>query len=283
MRTITFTKMQGIGNDYIYIDCTKEEILKPEEIAPFSIQFSDRHFGIGSDGVILIKSSDNADFFMDMYNADGSRGKMCGNGIRCVAKYVFDKGLTAKTELEIETLSGIKKIKLTVENGRAVRATVNMGRPILETAKIPVLWSDKEMVNEAIAVGGKLFNVTAVSMGNPHAVVYVKDIENLDLEKMGPLFEKHKLFPESVNTEFVQIIDRTHLRMRVWERGSGETMACGTGACATVVASVLNGFSDRNAIVILNGGELNITWNEHTDEVIMNGPAEISFEGEVDF
>jgi diaminopimelate epimerase len=158
-----------------------------------------------------------------------------------------------------------------------------MGRPILETAKIPVLWSDKEMVNEAIAVGGKLFNVTAVSMGNPHAVVYVKDIENLDLEKMGPLFEKHKLFPESVNTEFVQIIDRTHLRMRVWERGSGETMACGTGACATVVASVLNGFSDRSATVILNGGELNITWNELTDEVIMDGPAEISFEGAVDF
>jgi len=283
MRKITFTKMQGTGNDYIYIDCTKEEVLKPEEIAPFAIKFSDRHFGIGSDGVILIKSSEQADFFMDMYNADGSRGKMCGNGIRCVSKYVFDKGLTAKTDLEIETLSGIKKIKLTVGNGRAVRATVNMGRPILDTAKIPVLWSDKEMVNEAIAVGGKLFNVTAVSMGNPHAVVYVKDIENLDLEKMGPLFEKHKLFPESVNTEFVQIIDRTHLRMRVWERGSGETMACGTGACATVVASVLNGFSDRNATVILNGGELNITWNEHTDEVIMDGPAEISFEGEVDF
>lgn len=283
MRKIPFTKMQGTGNDYIYIDCTKEEILKPEEIAPFSVKFSDRHFGIGSDGVILIKPSDTCDFFMDMYNADGSRGKMCGNGIRCVSKYVFDKGLTKKTSLTIETLSGDKHISLSVENGKAVRVTVNMGRPILDTDKIPVLWSDKRLINEAIAVGGRLFNITAVSMGNPHAVVYVKGVETLPLEQMGPLFEKHKLFPESVNTEFVEIVDRSHLRMRVWERGSGETMACGTGACATVVASVLNGFCDRRATVILNGGELNIFWNEDTDEVIMEGPAAISFEGEVEF
>lgn len=283
MRKIPFTKMQGTGNDYIYIDCTREEILKQEEIVPFAVRFSDRHFGIGSDGVILIKSSETCDFFMDMYNIDGSRGKMCGNGIRCVSKYVFDKGLTQKTELTIETLSGPKQISLTVEDGKAVRVTVNMGKPILETDKIPVLWSDKTLINEAIAVGGKLFNMTAVSMGNPHAVVYVKGIEELPLDKMGPLFEKHKLFPESVNTEFVEIIDRTHLRMRVWERGSGETMACGTGACATVVASVLNGFSDRKATVILNGGELSITWREDTGDVIMEGPAEISFEGSVDF
>ena len=275
--------MQGIGNDYIYIDCTKEEILSPEEIAPFAIQFSDRHFGIGSDGVILIKPSDKGDFFMDMYNADGSRGKMCGNGIRCVAKYVYDKGLTEKTDLAIETLSGVKQISITVVDGKAVSVTVNMGKPILETELIPVLWSDKNLFNEAIAVGGKLYNITAVSMGNPHAVVYVKDVETLPLDKMGPLFEKHKLFPESVNTEFVEIIDRTHLRMRVWERGSGETMACGTGACATVVASVINGFSDRKATVILNGGELHISWREDTGDVIMEGPAEISFEGEVDF
>ena len=283
MRKISFTKMQGIGNDYIYIDCTKEEILKQDEITRFASRFSDRHFGIGSDGVILIKPSETCDFFMDMYNADGSRGKMCGNGIRCVAKYVYDKGLTAKTNLTIETLSGAKKIAITVDNGKAVRVTVNMGKPILDTDKIPVIWSDKNMFNEAIAVGGKLYNITAVSMGNPHAVIYVKDVETLPLDKMGPLFEKHKLFPESVNTEFVEIIDRTHLRMRVWERGSGETMACGTGACATVVASVLNGFSDRKATVILNGGELNISWHEDSGDVIMEGPAEISFEGEVDF
>ena len=283
MRKIAFTKMQGIGNDYIYIDCTKEEILNQDEIKPFAIRFSDRHFGIGSDGVILIKSSETGDFFMDMYNADGSRGKMCGNGIRCVAKYVYDKGLTKKTEIAVETLSGVRQLSLAIENGKAERITVNMGKPILETDKIPVLWSDKNLFNEAIAVGGKLYNITAVSMGNPHAVIYVKDIETLPVDKMGPLFEKHKLFPESVNTEFVEIIDRTHLRMRVWERGSGETMACGTGACATVVASVLNGFSDRKATVILNGGELSITWREDTGDVIMEGPAEICFEGSVDF
>lgn len=283
MRKISFTKMQGIGNDYIYIDCTKDEILKQDEIIPFAIRFSDRHFGIGSDGVILIKPSETGDFFMDMYNADGSRGKMCGNGIRCVAKYVYEKGLTKKTEINIETLSGVKQLSLAIENGKAERITVNMGKPILETDKIPVLWSDKNLFNEAIAVGGKLYNITAVSMGNPHAVVYVKGIETLPVDKMGPLFEKHKLFPESVNTEFVEIIDRSHLRMRVWERGSGETMACGTGACATVVASVLNGFSDRKATVILNGGELNITWREDSGDVIMEGPAEICFEGAVDF
>jgi len=283
MRQIPFTKMQGIGNDYIYIDCTKEELLKPEEIAPFAIRFSDRHFGVGSDGVILIKPSEAGDFFMDMYNADGSRGKMCGNGIRCVAKYVYDKGLTSKTNIAIETLSGVKQIALAVEDKKAVRATVNMGKPVLEARKVPVIWSDESMINEAIAVGGKLYNITAVSMGNPHAVVYVRGVESLDLDKLGPLFEKHKLFPESVNTEFVEIIDRSHLRMRVWERGSGETMACGTGACAVVVASVLNGFSDRKATVILNGGELNITWSEASGDVIMEGPAAISFEGTVDF
>jgi diaminopimelate epimerase len=283
MRRIPFTKMQGTGNDYIYIDCTREEVLAQEEVAPFAIRFSDRHFGIGSDGVILIKPSEQADFCMDVYNADGSRAKMCGNGIRCVAKYVYDKGLTQKKDITIDTLSGVKKITLTIEDKKAVRATVNMGKPILDVEKIPVLWSDKTLINEAIAVGGRLFNITAVSMGNPHAVVYVKGIETLPLEQMGPLFEQHKLFPDSVNTEFVEIIDRTHLRMRVWERGSGETMACGTGACATVVASVLNGFSDRNATVLLNGGELNISWREDTGEVIMEGPAEISFEGTVEF
>ncbi len=283
MKKIAFTKMQGIGNDYIYVDCTKEEVLTPEEVVAFSIKYSDRHFGIGSDGVILIKPSDDADFFMDMYNADGSRGKMCGNGIRCVAKYVYDKGLTRKTDLRIETLSGIKKITVAVESGKVTRATVNMGKPILDSTKIPVLWSEKNLINEPIAVGGRLYNITAVSMGNPHAVVYVKDIETLPLEQMGPLFERHKLFPESVNTEFVQIIDRTHLRMRVWERGSGETMACGTGACATVVASALNGFAERSATVILNGGELKITWREDTDEVIMEGPAEEAYEGVAEF
>lgn len=283
MRKIAFTKMQGIGNDYLYIDCTKGEVLADEEVGPFAIRYSDRHFGVGSDGVILIKPSDRADFFMDMYNADGSRGKMCGNGIRCVARYVYDKGLTRKTDMTIDTLSGVKQISVTIEGGKAVRATVNMGRPLFETEKIPVLWNEKTMVNEAIAVGGRLYNITAVSMGNPHAVVYVKDIETLPIEQMGPLFEKHKLFPESVNTEFVQILDRSHLRMRVWERGSGETMACGTGACATVVASVLNGFADRKSTVILNGGELSIEWREATDEVIMEGPAEIVFEGQVEF
>ncbi len=283
MREITFTKMNGIGNDYIYIDCTKEPVLADDEIAPFSVRFSDRHFGVGADGVILIKPSSAGDFFMDMYNADGSRGKMCGNGIRCVAKYVYDKGLTEKKDIRIETISGIKDISVKVEGNKVVRATVNMGRPIIESAKIPVIWSEANMINQPIAVGGKLFNITAVSMGNPHAVIFTKGIEEMDLAHIGPFFEKHKLFPESVNTEFVEVINRKHLRMRVWERGSGETMACGTGACAVLVAAVLNGFADRKATITLNGGDLEIKWREDSGEVFMEGPAEISFEGSVKF
>ncbi len=283
MKKIHFTKMQGTGNDYIYVDCLQEAVFSLDEAETFSKRFSDRHFGIGSDGLILIKPSQKADFFMDMYNADGSRGKMCGNGIRCVAKYVFDHGLIEKNTFTIETLSGIREVSLELVAGKVQRVTVNMGCPIFTPSEVPVLWSGKDMINQPVAVNGSLYNMTVLSMGNPHGVVYVRDIEKLPLETIGPLFEKHRLFPQGINTEFVEIIDDRHLRMRVWERGSGETMACGTGACATVVASVLNRFSQRQVRVMVNGGELDIHWREEDNAVIMTGAAEWVFSGDVFF
>ena len=274
-----FTKMQGCGNDYVYVDGSKETVKDKAETA---IRVSDRHFGIGSDGLIFINPSDIADFEMEMYNADGSRGKMCGNGIRCVAKYVYDHKLTDKNPLTVESCGSIKTLWLTVENGAVSRVRVNMGAPALEAWKIPVKAEGSDrVVNEPISAGGKEYLMTCVSMGNPHAVVYVDDVAGLEIEKTGPYFEKHERFPESVNTEFVQIVDRERLKMRVWERGSGETLACGTGACATVVASVLNGLTGRRVTVELLGGELEIEWCEEDGCVYMTGPATEVFSGEI--
>lgn len=282
--------MHGTGNDYIYVDCTKNTLDNPSKMA---VKVSDRHFGIGSDGLILIKKSDKADFFMEMYNADGSEGKMCGNGIRCVGKYVYEHNLTSKTEITIDTLSGIKKLRLTVYNEKVKNVAVDMGAPILEPKKIPVDVNQfgisdedtKPILLKSLMVGGSEYKVSCVSMGNPHVVVYLDkdmDIKKLDIEKIGPLFEKHEAFPEGVNTEFIQVIDKRHLKMRVWERGSGETFACGTGACASVVATILNGMCEDCVNVHLLGGDLLIAWDkeEGRNMVIMAGGAETICEGE---
>ena len=273
-----FTKMQGIGNDYVYVNCFQETVEHPGEVAKL---VSDRHFGIGSDGLILIKPSDVADFEMDMYNSDGSRGAMCGNGIRCVAKYVYDYGLTDKTSITVNTASGIKYLDLTIEDGKAVQIRVNMGAPILEPFKIPVI-SEKEIVlDEPILADGKEYRITAVSMGNPHAVTYIDDVKGLDIEKIGPQFEHHPIFPDRVNAEFVKVMDRHTVEMRVWERGAGETLACGTGACAVAVASILNGLTEDEVTMKLLGGDLKIYWDRKENLVYMTGPAEVVFDGEI--
>lgn len=276
-----FTKMHGAGNDYIYVNCFKETVENPAETA---IRVSDRHFGIGADGLVLICPSDKADFFMDIYNADGSRAKMCGNATRCVAKYVYDNKMTDRDEITLETLSGIKVIKMTVKNGKAVSARVNMGAPILEGAKIPTKFDGKTVVSQKLTIGEKDYAVTCVSMGNPHCIVYTKeDVRALDLPRIGPDFENHPMFPDRINTEFIRVVSETELDMRVWERGSGETLACGTGACAAVVASVLNGYCKRGSDVKVNllGGTLFINWSEN-GEVYMTGPAETVCTGNID-
>lgn len=273
-----FTKMQGIGNDYVYVNCFEETVADPARTAEY---VSDRHFGIGSDGLILIKPSKVADCMMDMYNLDGSQGAMCGNGIRCVAKYVYDYGIVKKTELTVETKSGIKKLKLSVENGKVSQVEVNMGEPILKASEIPICSENDQVLNEAIEVDGTIYHMTGVSMGNPHAVVFLEDVENLDIEKLGPSFENHPRFPDRVNTEFIQVLDPNTLKMRVWERGSGETLACGTGACASAVASALNGFSGNEVTVKLLGGDLKIRWDRESNQVYMTGPAAIVFDGEI--
>lgn len=273
-----FTKMQGIGNDYVYVNCLEERVEHPSETA---IKVSDRHFGIGSDGLILIKPSEKADFEMEMYNADGSQGAMCGNGIRCVAKYVYDYGLTKKTQISVDTKSGIKYLDLTVKDGKAVEIRVNMGSPILEVEKIPMKYPQSPVIAKPLNVGGNIYEVTAVSMGNPHAVVFVEDVQNLEIEKVGPDFEKHQAFPESVNTEFVRVLDRKTVEMRVWERGSGETLACGTGACAVAVACALNGYTEDAVTVKLLGGDLKIAWDREDNLVYMTGPAQVVFDGEI--
>nr|MCR5627994.1 diaminopimelate epimerase [Lachnospiraceae bacterium] len=272
-----FTKMHGCGNDYIYVNGFEEKVSDKSKAA---ITLSDRHFGIGSDGIIFINPSDKADFEMEMYNADGSRAEMCGNGIRCVAKYVYDKGLTDKTRIRVETLAGIKELDLKVESGKVNGVTVNMGVPELSGAKIPSTFEGDKVINEALTVGDKEYRVTLVNMGNPHAIVYMEDIDSLEIEKLGPLFENHKVFPKRINTEFVEVIDKTKVKMRVWERGAGETWACGTGASAVLVASVLNNKTERSAVVSLRGGDLSITWDKDSGEVFMTGPAEIVFDGE---
>lgn len=275
-----FTKMHGIGNDYVYVDCTEKELRQPGEISRF---VSDRHFGIGSDGLILIKSSDVADFQMAMYNADGSQGEMCGNGIRCVAKYVYDYGLTDKDEISVETLAGIKYLKLTIENGKVSKVRVNMGEPILAPGKIPVIADMEPVVSAPIEVCEKEWKMTCVSMGNPHAVIFIDTpVKEFPLEQIGPYFENHERFPSRINTEFVRVLNRQTMEMRVWERGSGETLACGTGTCATAVAAVLNGLCDRQVTVHLLGGDLEIEWSEADNCVYMTGSATTVFDGEIE-
>lgn len=273
-----FTKMQGLGNDYVYVNCMEQMV---EDAAETARRVSDRHLGIGSDGLILICPSDKADFEMRMYNADGSRGEMCGNGIRCVGKYVYDYGLTDKTSLSVETLGGIKHLFLEVEDGKVSLVKVDMGPAILEPEKIPVTAEGSRVVDEPLQVDGKTFRMTCVSMGNPHAVIYVDDVQGMDLEKTGPSFENHERFPNRINTEFAHVLDRNTVEMRVWERGSGETLACGTGACAVAVASILNGYTEDQVTVRLLGGDLKIEWDREANKVYMTGPAEVVFDGEI--
>ena len=277
MKTVKFTKMQGIGNDYIYIDCFKEKIDDPSALAK---EMSPRRFSVGADGLILICPSEVADAKMRMFNLDGSEGKMCGNGIRCVAKYVYDN-ILKKSPLYIETLSGIKEIEVFESGGKAETLSVNMGIAELTPQKIPVIFAGDKMINEPVGIGGKTYNMTAVSMGNPHAVIFLDEIDELELEKIGKPFEYNPLFPEKVNTEFVKVIDAKTLKMRVFERGSGETFACGTGACAVVVAAVLNGICEKDTeiTVQLLGGDLFITYKSD-NSVIMRGPAKEVYSGE---
>ena len=276
-----FTKMHGIGNDYIYFNCLEKEIENPEEL---SIKLSDRHFGVGGDGIVLILPSDKADFRMRMFNADGSEGKMCGNATRCIGKYVYEKGITDKKEITLETLSGIKTLKLSVnEENKVESVEVNMGEAILKASEIPVKFDKEKVINERVKIADSEYNITCVSMGNPHCVVYMDEIDDLDLEKLGPKFENDSIFPERVNTEFIKVIDENTLKMRVWERGSGETWACGTGACAAVVSSVLNGYCkyDTPIKIKLLGGELSIKFMKN-GLVYMSGPAEFVFEGSIE-
>ena len=279
-----FTKMQGCGNDYVYINGFTEKLdqeRKPEIVR----MLSDRHFGVGGDGAIFINPSDEADFEMEMYNADGTRSEMCGNGIRCVAKFVYDKGLTDKTHISVISAGQIKYLDLTVEDGEVSKVRVNMGSPILKPELVPVLpevaaASDK-VINAPLLVNGQEYRVTCVSMGNPHAVIFTDHVDELNLEAMGPSFENHACFPNRTNTEFVEVLDRNTVFMRVWERGTGETLACGTGCCATAVAAVLNGLTDTKVTVKLLGGELLIEWDREANLVYMTGPAVTVFEGEI--
>jgi len=275
-----FTKMHGCGNDYVYVDRSREQI--PQEEKPELVRrLSDRHFGIGGDGVIFINPSDEADFEMEMYNADGTRAEMCGNGIRCVGKFVYDKGLTDKTDITVISAGSVKYLTLIVKDGKAEQVKVNMGAPELKAALVPVISENERAIDEPICVQGKDYKMTCVSMGNPHAVVYLDDVDSLDIEEIGPYFENHERFPRRTNTEFVKVIDRNTVQMRVWERGTGETLACGTGACAVAVSCVLNGLTEETVTVRLLGGDLVITWNREENVVYMTGPAATVFEGEI--
>lgn len=275
-----FTKMQGCGNDYVYVNGFENNIDDPNELSKL---VSNRHFGIGSDGLIVINPSDVADFKMSMYNADGSEGKMCGNGIRCVAKYVYDNKMTNKTTITVETLSGIKTLGLNVKDNKVETVRVNMGTPEISASKVPVIFDKDSVIHEPITINGKEYRITCVSMGNPHAITFVEDTDSLDIEQIGPYFENNEIFPDRINTEFIQIIDRKTIKMRVWERGSGETLACGTGACASVVACVLNDKTDDIVTVKLLGGDLLIEYNRNENTVYMTGPAKISFTGSIEF
>ena len=275
---IKFTKMHGLGNDYVYMDAIHQHIEKESSLAQF---VSNRHFGIGSDGLILICKSEVADFKMRMFNADGSEAEMCGNGIRCVGKFVYDKGLTKKEQVTIETLAGIKTLKFNIEEGKVKTVRVDMGEPILEPKKIPVISEEKPVKNLSIHVEDKEFQFTCVSMGNPHAITMVDTVKDFEVEKYGKQLEVNKVFPNKTNVEFIEIIDENHIKMRVWERGAGETLACGTGACASVVACVLNELTKNVVSVELLGGTLEIEWNKEDNHVYMTGPAVTVFEGEL--
>ncbi len=271
-----FTKMQGLGNDYIYINGMEEKIADPSSLA---IRMSDRHFGVGADGLVLILKDEDADFRMRMFNADGSEAEMCGNAARCVGKYLHDRGLCDREEIRLMTGAGLKTLQLTVKDGRTEKVRVDMGEPVLEGRRIPVDMDGEPLLEIPLEVNGTDYRVTCVSMGNPHAVLFVEDADNLDVHGVGKAIENHPLFPRRTNVEFVTVRDRSHLRMRVWERGSGETLACGTGACATLVAGVLCGKCERKAVLALNGGPLTVEWDEKTNHVFQEGEAAFVFDG----
>jgi diaminopimelate epimerase len=275
-----FTKMHGAGNDYIYVNGFEEQIDNPVE---FAIKYSDRHKGIGSDGLVIILPSDNCDFQMRMFNADGSESEMCGNASRCIGKFVYDKGLTSKTEVTLETLAGVKILKLTLgADGLVEKVTVDMGEPILEGTKIPTTFDMPKVIDIPVTFNENIhYNITGVSMGNPHAVIFTTGILDLNLPLLGPIIENSPIFPRRTNTEFIEVVTENYVKMRVWERGSGETLACGTGACAAVVAGVLNGKNSRKTTVELLGGELTIEWNEKDNHVYLTGGATTVFEGNI--
>jgi diaminopimelate epimerase len=274
-----FTKMHGAGNDYVYIDGFRETVTNPSELA---IKVSDRHKGIGSDGLVLMLPSEICDFRMRMFNADGSEAQMCGNASRCVGKYVYDKGYTQKTVITLETKAGVKILELFPVNGKIENVKVDMGEPVLDTKHIPVIWDEEQLINREIDFEPEKLAITAVSMGNPHAVIFTENIKDLEIEKIGRKIENYPMFPERTNVEFVEILSPTLAKMRVWERGSGETQACGTGACATLVAAVLNKKLERKAVIQLLGGDLELEWEAETNHVLMTGPATTVFEGEID-
>lgn len=278
---IKFTKMHGLGNDYVYIDCTEEQKIK--NISSLAQFISNRHFGVGSDGLILICKSDIADFKMRMFNYDGTEAEMCGNGIRCVGKFVYDKGLTKKDNITVETLAGIKKLKFNIKEGNVETVEVDMGEPILEPDKIPVISEEAIVKNLKIKARENEFKFTCVSMGNPHAITIVDNTKDFNIEKYGPVLEKDEHFPRRANIEFIELVDKNNIKMRVWERGSGETLACGTGACASIVACALNGYIENEANVELLGGTLKIRWDKENNHIYMTGPATTVFEGEIDY
>ncbi|MDR2161762.1 MAG: diaminopimelate epimerase [Desulfovibrio sp.] len=275
-RRLPFTKMQGLGNDYIYVEEFTSPLADP---APLAVAVSDRHFGVGGDGLVLIGLSDRADFRMRIFNADGSEAEMCGNATRCIGKYLYEKGLTTKTEITLETLAGIRILALNTEGSLVRTVRVQMGRPILTPADIPMEAEGESFIDQDILVDGTSFRGTAVSMGNPHLVIPVPKVADFNLQRFGPPCERHPWFPKRVNTEFVEIINRKRIRMRVWERGSGETLACGTGACAALTAGVLNGWTERAAVLELRGGELEIEW-AGDGAIYMTGGATFVFSGE---
>lgn len=272
-----FTKMHGIGNDYVYVNCFEETVENPSELAQ---RISRQHYGVGSDGLILICPCDVADFAMKMYNADGSESEMCGNGVRCIGKYVYDRGLTDKTSVSLMTGGGLKELQLNVEDGRVKTVRVDMGAPELRPELIPVDLSGEMVMGHRLHVGAAVYEIHCVSMGNPHCVVFVRDPDLIDVEQVGSLLENHAIFPNRTNVEFVQVVDRQHLRMRVWERGAGETLACGTGACAALVAAVLTGRADRHVSMELLGGTLDLEWAFDDGHVYQEGPAKFVFDGE---
>lgn len=272
-----FTKMQGIGNDYIYINCFEEIVRNPSALAE---RMSQPHFSVGSDGLVLIEPSEVADFSMRIFNSDGSESEMCGNATRCIAKYVYERGLTDKTEMTLMTKAGLKQLSLRTRGGKVHSVRVDMGSPELDPRKVPVDLPGEIILGHKLDVGGMSYPIHCVSMGNPHCVIFVRDPDLVDLPMIGPMIENHRIFPNRTNVEFACVKDRQHIRMRVWERGAGETMACGTGACATLVAAVMTGQADRDAMIELNGGSLRVTWSPEDNHIVQEGPAEFVFDGE---